>query len=65
VTALQKSLYAKLALAFAVLVVVIGGVFLSLTIYTTPTYLDEVNQKLNRDLAPNIVKETWLKRGQR
>lgn len=61
---LRQSLYAKLALAFAALVMIIGGVFLSLTVFTTPTYLHEINQKLNRDLAANIVKETWLKRGQ-
>lgn len=52
-----RSLYAKLALVLLGLFVVIGTSFIIISIFTTERYEQEVNQKLNRELAELIVAE--------
>lgn len=54
------SLYAKLALALFVLVVVVGFGFFSLVRFATDMYQQETAQKLNQSLAAHIVAETPL-----
>ncbi|MCG8688751.1 MAG: HAMP domain-containing histidine kinase [Desulfobacterales bacterium] len=59
------SLYSKIALGLAALFLVVGLIFIGVTVFSTDMYQQEVNQKLNRSLADQIVKE-WLlmERGQ-
>ena len=55
-----QSLYLKLVLVLFSLFLVIGGVFLSVALYTAPMYQQEVSQQLNHDLAGYIVDEHVL-----
>jgi signal transduction histidine kinase len=55
-----NSLYLKLVLVLFFLFVLIGGVFLTVAMYTAPMYQQEVNQQLNHDLARYIVNEHVL-----
>ncbi len=55
-----KSLYTKLALALFLLVCLLGISALWLGAYATKMYQQEVSQRLNSDLAHNIVKEETL-----
>lgn len=58
-----KSLYGKLAAILLLLLCLIGILYIGLTLFTTQRYLQEVNQRLNRDLAEhlasgrNLIKE--------
>jgi signal transduction histidine kinase len=52
-----RSLYAKLALALFGLFFLIGVSFIVISIFATDHYQQEVNQKLNRQLAELIVAE--------
>jgi signal transduction histidine kinase len=52
-----RSLYSKLALALLGLFCLIGTAFVAISIYSTDRYQQEVNQKLNRDLAALIAAE--------
>jgi two-component system OmpR family sensor kinase len=54
------SLYIKLVLVLFFLFTLIGGVFLTVAMYTAPMYQQEVNQQLNHDLARYIVREHVL-----
>jgi len=54
---MRKSLYAKLAAVLLALCVAVGGVYVVVTLFATRLYLDEVNQKLNRNLAATILAE--------
>ena len=54
-----KSLYSKIAAGLAVLFLLTGLIFISVTVFSTDMYQQEVNQKLNDSLADQIVKE-WL-----
>ena len=58
-----RSLYAKLSLGLLFLFVIVGLFAIGMTVYTTRLYQQEVNQKLNRDLAKNIVAEKRLIHG--
>jgi two-component system OmpR family sensor kinase len=59
-----KTLYGRLALLLLLLFVLVGSFYALLTVYTTESYLDEVNQKLNRNLADHLVgAEILLKNG--
>ncbi len=60
---MMRSLHAKLVAALFALVCAISLIYIALTVTTTRLYLQEVNQKLNRTLAANIVKETPLLQG--
>lgn len=55
-----KSLYSKIATGLAVLFLIVGLVFIGVTVFSTDMYQQEVNQKLNTDLAAQIVKERLL-----
>ncbi len=52
-----RSLYAKLALVLLVLFFLIGMSFIIISVFATEQYQQEVNQKLNRELAELIVAE--------
>ncbi len=54
------SLYSKLAAVLTVLFTLVGLSFLIVTLFSTDMYQQEVNQKLNRNLAEQIVKERLL-----
>jgi len=55
-----RSLYSKLAAVVLVLFSIVALMMVTLVIYSTDMYRQEVNQKLNIDLAENIVKEKIL-----
>lgn len=55
-----KSLYSKIAAGLAVLFVFVGLIFIGITVFSTDMYQQEVNQKLNTNLARQIVKERLL-----
>ena len=57
-----RSLYAKLALALLGLFFLIGVFFIIISVFTTEHYQQEVNQKLNRELAELIVSENIVLR---
>ena len=51
-----KSLYSKIAVGLAMLFVVVGLLFVGITVFSTDMYQQEVNQKLNTNLARQIVE---------
>ena len=55
-----NTLYGKLAAVLFGLFCLIGAVAISLTLYVTQLYFQEVNQKLNRTLAERMVSEKIL-----
>ena len=55
-----KNLYARLAAVLLGLFLLIGVLYIQLTLYTTRLYFQEVNQKLNRVLAQQLVSEQIL-----
>jgi two-component system, OmpR family, sensor kinase len=55
-----KDLYARLAAVLLGLFLLIGILYILLTIYTTRLYFQEVSQKLNRILAQHLVSEEVL-----
>lgn len=55
-----RSLYSKLAAVVLILFSCVALVMVLLVIYATDMYRQEINQKLNVDLAENIVKEKIL-----
>ncbi len=55
-----KNLSTRLAGVLFVLFLIIGILYILLTIYTTRLYFQEVNQKLNRILAQHLVSENIL-----
>lgn len=55
-----RSLYSRLSLVLLALFLVVGVLTLIITVRTTGLYQQEVNQKLNRELAQNIVAENTL-----
>ncbi len=57
---MSRSLYGKLALVLFVLFGAVGVLYTVLTSFTTRMYQQEVNQKLNRALARNIVGDQLL-----
>lgn len=60
-----KNLYTRLAAVLLGLFLLIGVLYILLTLYTTRLYFQEVNQKLNRILAQHLVSEqVLLKNGQ-
>ena len=56
----MKTLYAKLALALTILLATIGIAYFLLTLSGTRHYVEEMNQRLNRDLARNLVADRNL-----
>ncbi len=57
---MARTLYARLALALTGLLVLVGILFAVLTLSATRHYLDEVHQRLNRNLAENLVADRNL-----
>ncbi len=57
---MTRTLYAKLALVSLVLFCALGVVYVVLSIYTTERHFQEVQQKLNQDLAEHLVNEKIL-----
>lgn len=55
-----KNLYTRLAGVLLVLFLLLGVLYIVLTVYTTRLYFQEVNQKLNRILAQHLVSENIL-----
>ena len=55
-----KNLYTRLAAVLLGLFLLIGVLYILLTLYTTRLYFQEVNQKLNRILAQHLVSEKIL-----
>lgn len=55
-----KSLYSKLALVLLGLFIVIGLSFIAISIMSTDKYQQEINQKLNREIAELIVAEKLI-----
>jgi signal transduction histidine kinase len=55
-----KSLSGKLALVLLILFSSIGILYIVLTLFTTRMYQQEVNQKLNHNLAKNLVADHLL-----
>jgi two-component system, OmpR family, sensor kinase len=55
-----KNLYKRLAAVLLGLFLLIGILYIVLTVYTTRLYFQEVNQKLNRILAQHLVSENIL-----
>ncbi len=54
------SLYSKIAASLALLFLVVGLIFVEVTVFSTDMYQQEVNQKLNTNLAQQIVNERLL-----
>ncbi|MCP4298681.1 MAG: hypothetical protein GY786_24115, partial [Proteobacteria bacterium] len=55
-----NSLYSKIAAGLALLFLIVGVFFIGITVFSTDMYQQEVNQKLNTNLAQQIVKERLL-----
>lgn len=55
-----NSLYSKLAVVLLGLFTIVGVLAVALTVYSAGRYQQEVNQKLNRELADHIVAEKAL-----
>ena len=50
-------MYSKIAAGLAILFFVVGLLFIGITVFSTDMYQQEVNQKLNREVARRIVSE--------
>lgn len=50
----------RLSLTLLALLLALSGVFIGMVVYNAPMFLQELNQRLNIDLAENIVKEKNL-----
>ncbi len=57
-----KSLYSKLAVVLLVLFALVGLSLVAVTLFSAEMYQQEVDQKLNRELAAHIVSEKLLLR---
>ncbi|MFH2090908.1 MAG: ATP-binding protein [Pseudomonadota bacterium] len=55
-----NSLYSKIAAGLAILFFFVGLIFIGVTVFSTNMYQQEVNQKLNTNLARQIVNERLL-----
>jgi signal transduction histidine kinase len=60
-----RTLYSKLATALLGLFVLVGAIFVFLSVYSTEMYQKEVNQKLNLELARLIVAEKIIMQNNR
>lgn len=55
-----NSISNRLFITQLLLLLVLSSIFIGMFVYTAPLFLQELNQKLNLDLAENIVKEKKL-----
>jgi two-component system OmpR family sensor kinase len=53
-----KTLYARLALALLAILLLVGGLFFVAGLASVRHFLDEVHQKLNRELAEHLVADS-------
>jgi two-component system OmpR family sensor kinase len=53
-----KSLYARLAIVLLAILVLVGGLFFIAGLMSVRSFLDEVHQKLNRELAEHLVADS-------
>lgn len=56
----MRTLYGKLAAISLTLLFALGVVYVALTLYTTQRHFEEVQQRLNQDLAEHLVAEKIL-----
>lgn len=54
------TLYWRISAAFLVMLVLVGLAYVFITTYTSGIYFQQVNQRLNRNAAPNIVAHSSL-----
>lgn len=59
-----KSLYAKLAAVLALLLITLGIAYALFSLYAGQLFLQEVNQRFNRDLARQLLVQQDLDRGE-
>ena len=57
---LFQTLYARLAIGLFLLLVIVGGLFTALSLYSVREYSAAVSQELNRDLARHLVSDRNL-----
>lgn len=62
---MPRTLYAKLAVALTALLVALGVLFGAFTLYSTKFFLQELNQRFNRDLARQLLAQQNLGGGNR
>ena len=62
---MYRTLYGKLVSALLLLFLLLGVMFVSLTLLATEMYQMETSQKLNRELAQHVVAEYALLQDQR
>ncbi|MEJ2686541.1 MAG: ATP-binding protein [Gammaproteobacteria bacterium] len=55
-----KSLYARISAVLVGVLCVTGALYIAITLYSTRLYQEQVEQKLNRTLAHNLVAEKGL-----
>lgn len=55
-----KNISNRLFIAQLFILLILSGIFIGMFVYTAPMFLQELNQRLNLDLADNIVKEKKL-----
>ena len=55
-----NSISNRLVVTLLLLLLVLSSIFIGMLVYTAPMFLQELNQRLNLDLADNIVKEKKL-----
>jgi len=55
-----RSLYARLALVLLLLLGTVGAAWIATSVYTTALYQEELEQRLNRDLARQLLKDTEI-----
>jgi len=60
-----RTLYGKLALVLALLLVALGALYAGFTFWSTGVFLQEVNQRLNRNLARQLLVQQHMAGGRR
>lgn len=55
-----RSLYARLALVLLLLLGTVGAAWIATSVHTTALYQEELEQRLNRDLARQLLKDTEI-----
>ena len=55
---MMRTLYGRLAAALLVILILVGGLFFVAGLASVRHFLDEVHQKLNRDLAEHLVADS-------
>jgi two-component system OmpR family sensor kinase len=60
---MPRTLYAKLAVVLVALVTVLGIVYGAFTLYSSKVFLQELNQRFNRDLARQLLVDQNLLEG--